>query len=99
MDKQLSLKNIALIKRTFEEYYNMFDLGDLFGNEIILDVAAGVSSFCPEANWQGYNVTASDKIYSLSSHEIERKCMIDLDMIIKHCRVLRICLSGIISKI
>ena len=45
MDKQLNLTNIALIGRTFEEYYNMFDLDDLHGNEIILDVASGVSSF------------------------------------------------------
>ncbi len=83
MDKQLTLQNIALIGRTFEEYYNMFDLGDLSGNEIILDVASGVSSFCAEANRGGLNVTASDKIYSLSPHEIEQKCKQDLDMIIK----------------
>lgn len=83
MDKQLNLKNIALIGRTFEEYYNMFDLDDLSGNEIILDVASGVSSFCAEANTQGLNVTASDKIYSLSPLEIEQKCEQDLEMIIK----------------
>lgn len=83
MDKQLNLKNIALIGRTFEEYCNMFDLDDLSGNEIILDVASGVSSFCAEANKKGFNVTASDKIYSLSPYEIEQKCKQDLDMIIK----------------
>lgn len=83
MDKQLNLKNIALIGRTFEEYYNMFDLDDLHGNEIILDVASGVSSFCAEANRQGFNVTASDKIFNLSPYEIEQKCKQDLDMIIK----------------
>ncbi|MDO9097429.1 MAG: hypothetical protein Q7U60_04840 [Candidatus Methanoperedens sp.] len=83
MDKQLNLKNIALVGRTFEEYYNMFNLDDLSGNEIILDVASGVSSFCAEANRQGLNVTASDKIYSLNPHEIEQKCKQDLDMIIK----------------
>lgn len=83
MDKQLNLKNIALIGRTFEEYYNMFDLDDLDGNEIILDVASGVSSFCAQAHRQGFNVTASDKIFSLSPYEIEQKCKQDLDMIIK----------------
>lgn len=83
MHKQLNLKNIALIGRTFEEYYNMFDLDDLPGNEIILDVASGVSSFCADANRRGLNVTASDKIYSLSPSEIEQKCKQDLDMIIK----------------
>ncbi len=84
MDKQLDLKSIALIGRTFEEYYNIFDLkNNLLKNEIILDVASGVSSFCAEANRQGFNVTASDKIYTFSTTEIEQKCREDLEMIIK----------------
>ena len=84
MDKQLDLKSIALIGRTFEEYYDMFDLNDtLLKNEIILDVASGVSSFCAQANRQGFNVTASDRIYTFSPAEIRKKCSHDLDMIIK----------------
>ncbi len=83
MDKQLDLKNIVLIGRTFEEYYNMFNLDNLPKNEHILDVASGVSSFCYEASAKGYNVTASDRIYSLSPHEIEKKCEQDLDEVIK----------------
>jgi len=82
MDKQLNLKNIALIGRTFEEYYHMFNLDDLAGGNI-LDVASGVSSFCADANRQGFKVTASDKIYSSSPYEIEPKCKQDLDIIIK----------------
>ncbi|MCZ7401977.1 MAG: hypothetical protein O8C61_07125 [Candidatus Methanoperedens sp.] len=83
MDKQLDLKNIALIGRTFEEYYRMFDLGNLPANENILDVASGVSSFCAEASIKGYNVTASDRIYTSSPLEIEKKCRQDLDEVIK----------------
>lgn len=84
MDKQLDLKNIALIGRTFEEYYNMFALNNtLLKKEIILDVASGVSSFCAEANRQGFNVTASDRIYTSSPAEIEQKCRQDLEMIVK----------------
>ncbi len=84
MDKQLNLKEIVLIGRTFEEYYKMFDLDDILpGDESILDVASGASSFCAEANRQGFDVTASDKIYALNPHEIERKCIQDLAMIIK----------------
>jgi len=50
MDKQLILKDIVLIGRTFDEYYRMFDLNDeLLKKEEILDVASGVSSFCTEA--------------------------------------------------
>jgi hypothetical protein len=84
MDKQLDLKRIALIGRTFEEYYDMFELNNtLLKNEIILDVASGVSSFCAEADQQGFNVTASDRIYTFSPTVIEQKCRQDLDMIIK----------------
>lgn len=84
MDKQLDLKDVVLIGRTFEEYCKMFDLGsDLLQNEIILDVASGVSSFCAEANRRGFNVTASDKIYSSDPSEIEQKCRQDLDLVIK----------------
>ncbi len=83
MDKQLNLKNIVLIGRTFEEYYRMFDLDNLHKNELILDVASGVSSFCAEASAKGYNVTASDRIYTSSPLEIEQKCRQDLDEVIK----------------
>ena len=84
MNKQLDLKSIALIGRTFEEYYDMFKLNDtLLKNENILDVASGVSSFCAQANRQGFNVTASDRIYTFSATEIEQKCSQDLGMIIK----------------
>ncbi len=62
----------------------MFNLHDtLLQNEIILDAASGVSSFCAEANHQGFNVTASDRIYSINPYEIEQKCIRDLDIVIK----------------
>ncbi len=80
----MDLKSIALIGRTFEEYYDMFDLNDtLLKNENILDAASGVSSFCAQANRQGFNVTASDRIYTFSPAEIRKKCSQDLEMIIK----------------
>lgn len=83
MNKPLRLTDFALIGRTYDEYHKMFDLDDLIGNEKILDVASGVGSFCAEANKQGYDVTASDQIYSLNINEIEQKSQQDLDMIIK----------------
>jgi hypothetical protein len=58
-------------------------MNTLLKNEIILDVASGVSSFCAEASRQGFKVTASDRIYTFSPSEIELKCGQDLDMIIK----------------
>ncbi len=83
MDRQLNLKNIVLIGRTFEEYYKMFELENLPEGEHILDVASGVSSFCAEACAKGYDVTASDRIYTSRPLEIERKCRRDLETVIE----------------
>lgn len=80
---QLDLKNIALVGRTYEEYYKIFELNDdLLSNEIILDAASGVSSFCAEANARGFNVTSSDRIYVSTPDRIEQKCIQDLNFII-----------------
>lgn len=83
MDKKLELKDFVLIGRTFEEYYKMFDLKSLSKNEKILDAASGVSSFCAEANANGYNVTAADRVYEFNPQEIEEKCAKDLEEIMK----------------
>lgn len=80
MSKRLDLKDIVLIGRTFDEYYNMFELSSLNKTEKILDVASGVSSFCSEARALGYDVTASDRIYCFSSEELEEKCTKDLEV-------------------
>ena len=64
METKLDLKDVVLIGRTFDEYFNMFALSEFKpGAERILDVASGVSSFCAEANAKGHYVTASDRIY------------------------------------
>jgi len=82
-EKKLDLKDIVLIGRTFDEYYNMFALGDLNPQrERILDVASGVSSFCKEANSKGYDVIASDRIYNFLPAEIEKKCKRDLETVV-----------------
>ena len=83
MDQKLDLKDIVLIGRTFDEYYSMFDLANINDkDDKILDVASGVSSFCTEANYRGYNVTASDRIYCFSAAEIEEKCIKDLIVVL-----------------
>jgi hypothetical protein len=84
MARQIHLKDIALVGRTFEECSRIFGLERKpLENEIILDVASGVSSFCAEANAKGYNVTGSDRIYGLNVAEIEEKCKRGLEEIIK----------------
>lgn len=81
MAKKLELEEIILIGRSFEEYYKMFELAGIAKDNMILDVASGVSSFAAEANRKGYNVTALDIIYGFSPYEIEKKCAQDLKIV------------------
>ncbi|HKI71620.1 MAG TPA: SAM-dependent methyltransferase [Verrucomicrobiae bacterium] len=82
MKHGLVLDKVVLLGRTLEEYRRYFalDLENLRG-DAILDVAAGVSSFCAEANRLGLNVTASDSIYNLPGDEIRRRCEPDLEQV------------------
>jgi hypothetical protein len=75
----LQIDKVVLLGRTFDEYRRMFALDQqTLEREVILDAASGVSSFCAEGNALGYNITASDAIYSISPDEIEAKCAEDL---------------------
>lgn len=84
MKKRINLNKVALIGRTFEEYYKIFRLGDFSSNQLkILDVGSGVSSFCAEAQDLGMNVMAMDPIYDHGAKELAIKCEQDIDLIIK----------------
>jgi len=80
----LVLDRVVLLGRTMDEYQRSFALndGDLRGRHI-LDVAAGVSSFCAEAHSSGYSVTAFDRIYQLLPGEIAARCGHDLDEVVR----------------
>lgn len=82
MKQGLDLDRVVLLGRTLDEYVRCFalDLHALVGKSV-LDVAAGVSSFCAEANQRGVNVSAFDLIYDLPSQEISRRCEEDLNFI------------------
>jgi hypothetical protein len=79
MKDHLELDGVALLGRTFEEYSAFFQFNE---NELqtgrILDMGAGISSFCSEAVMRGYNVTAADPIYRLSPQVIAAKAKADL---------------------
>jgi hypothetical protein len=80
----LMLDRVVLLGRTLEEYRRYFALDEkLWRAAEILDVAAGVSSFCAEANAQGGRVTAFDRIYRLPPQEIAARCAPDLDEVVK----------------
>ena len=81
-DKQFKLDDIVLIGRTFAEYHSLFALDNTNADDVILDAAAGVSSFCAEANAAGFHVTASDQIYRFAAETIAAQCANDLDTVL-----------------
>ena len=79
----ITLDQVALVGRTYNEYKRMFDVTkeSLVGQKV-LDVAAGVSSFCAIGNAVGLNITAIDPAYYFMADEIETKAEEDLDTVL-----------------
>ena len=92
MKDGMQLKSVALLGRTFEEYCRYFQLqaADLIAGRI-LDIGSGVGGFCAEAVRRGYDVTAADPIYGLSSENIAQKSQADLDEVMRQ-------LPGVVDK-
>ena len=83
MKDRIELDGVALIGRTFVEYCALFQLDDRrLHARRILDIGAGVSSFCSEARSRGFNVTAADPIYALDVDAIAAKSDADLNNIL-----------------
>jgi hypothetical protein len=81
--KGLQFDRVVLLGRTFEEYVRYFALApDEFRGRRLLDVAAGVSSFCSEANAQGWQVIGFDPIYELAPEHIAARCQVDLELVL-----------------
>ncbi|MDG1518812.1 MAG: class I SAM-dependent methyltransferase [Flavobacteriales bacterium] len=77
------LDQVALVGRTYNEYKRMFDVTkDSLEGKKVLDVAAGVSSFCAIGNAVGLNITAVDPAYYYMADEIEIKAEEDLDTLL-----------------
>ena len=79
----ITLDQVALVGRTYNEYKRMFDVTkeSLVGQKV-LDVAAGVSSFCAIGNAVGLNITAIDPAYYFMADEIETKAEEDLETVL-----------------
>src|SRR4030095_1989027 len=60
--------------------YSALDPEALRGRAV-LDVAAGVGSFCAEGCARGLNVTAFDRIYDQAWEAIRQRCEPDLDQV------------------
>ncbi len=83
MKDGLDLKDVVLLGRTRAGYARYFGLDGLdLGGRRILDMGAGVSSFCAEIAAQGGDVTAADPIYARPAEAIEHKCRTDLDEVV-----------------
>ena len=90
MKQGLVLDKVVLLGRTLDEYRRYFALDlDALRERKILDVAAGVSSFCAESRQAGLHVTAFDAIYKLPAVEIARRCAADLDHVTDAIRDLK----------
>jgi hypothetical protein len=80
----MELQNVVLLGRTFEEYCIYFQLAERdLRSSRILDLGAGLSSFCGEATSRGYDVAAADPVYRLSIDEIARKSDEDLKEVLR----------------
>src|SRR5260370_11034859 len=84
MKDRIELKDVALLGRTFAEYSNYFQLEnhDLTKGRV-LDMGAGIGSFCAEATARGHDVTAADPIYDLDPGAIAEKSRADLDGVMR----------------
>lgn len=80
----LKLDKVVLLGRTLEEYQHFFGLTPHeLQSRAVLDVAAGVSSFCAEANVHGWKVTAFDPIYAWAPDIIAAQCAQDLPAVVR----------------
>lgn len=75
----MQLDEVVLLGRTFAEYCEYFQLQQSRIVSVrILDMGAGVSSFCAEATTSGFDVTAVDPVYRASCEDIRAKARTDL---------------------
>ncbi len=75
----MEFKGVSLLGRTLDECCAYLQLeGRVFRSGRILDLGAGISSFCAEAAACGYDVAAADPIYRSSSEDIAEKSQADL---------------------
>ncbi|WP_409299048.1 SAM-dependent methyltransferase [Peribacillus sp. SCS-26] len=77
---KLNLERIIFIRRTFEEYLDMFLLSEeeIQGKKI-LDCPAGACSFTAVGNKSGLDVTACDIAYYHSGEDLENKGLQDIE--------------------
>jgi SAM-dependent methyltransferase len=84
MKDRIELKDVVLLGRTFTEYcsYLQLEHHDLAAGRV-LDMGAGIGSFCAEAAVRGYDVTAADPIYDLAQETIAEKSKADLEEVMR----------------
>jgi hypothetical protein len=84
MKDRFDLDEVVLIGRTLPEYCQYFQLDiETLQSERILDVGAGISSFCGEAAARGLDVTAADPIYALPLEHVAQKSELDLNKVLE----------------
>lgn len=89
MKNKFKINGPIFIGRSHAEYMKMFNLKkkDL-DKKILLDCAAGASSFTAHMNREGYKVTAVDILYDQEANILQKKCQ-------KHMKILVDALSDV----
>lgn len=84
MKDRIELRDVVLLGRTFSEYCRYFELNDTqLADGTILDLGAGIGSFCAEANSRGIAVTAADPVYGFPLERIAAKSERDLKNVLR----------------
>ncbi|MCJ8007820.1 class I SAM-dependent methyltransferase [Lederbergia wuyishanensis] len=81
---KLDLERIVFIRRTFDEYLNMFSLlEESLRGKRILDCPAGACSFTAVGNKLGLDITACDIAYYYSGEDLKNKGLQDIEHAMK----------------
>lgn len=84
MEYSFSKDKIWFLGRSYHEYMSMFKLTPEFlKNKIILDCAAGASSFTSVMGNKGYDVTAIDPFYGMDYQAVKERSIDDFYTLIK----------------
>ena len=84
MKDRIELRDVVLLGRTFAEYCRYFQLNDTeLAKGSILDLGAGIASFCAEARARGFDVTAADPVYGFRLERIASKSERDLKNVLR----------------
>lgn len=87
MKDRIELRDVVFPGRTFAEYCRYFQLNETeLAKGSILDLAAGIGSFCVEVRARGFDVTAAGPVYDLRLERIAAISEHDLKNVLRQSK-------------